>query len=331
MKANSIILLTAVSCFILFTGVLYADIEDTINRTFDVGPGGTLTVQSDFGSITVNTHSRNTVDVEIIREVDAASEKAAQKILEDLDIQFEKRNDDVTIIADYKKEGSRLFDSGNRRIKMKFEILVPERYNVDLKTAGGSISVSDLEGTAIAATSGGSLKFGNIEGPVTGKTSGGSITLDGCVGDADIKTSGGSINIGDVDGDVDAHTSGGSINITHAKGTVVAKTSGGSINVQEVMGSIDAGTSGGSVTAHISQQPESDCRLTTSGGSVNIYLASDIRANIDAKTSGGRVKTAFPVTVQGELKKNELQAELNGGGPQLYLRTSGGNVNINKL
>lgn len=324
-------LMSFIFSILFIANIGLAEVEDTIKESFDVGQGGTLQVKSDLGSITVSTQNSNKVDVQVIRKVKAFSKKEAERILEDLTIDFFQDGDDVNVTAKLDQDSRSFWKRITRRVSLKFIISVPEKYNVDLSTAGGSISVDDLEGSVKSRTSGGSLKFGNITGPVDGKTSGGSITLDGCVGDADIRTSGGSITIGQVDGNVIAKTSGGSVNIKKAKGTVDAATSGGSINVNEVMGTINARTSGGSVNAAISQQPEGECRLSTSGGSVRVSLAEDIRATIDARTSGGRVKTEFPVTIQGELKKNQLNAQINGGGPLLYLRTSGGNIYLRKL
>ena len=308
-----------------------ADIEDTISETFDVSPGGNLVVDADIGAIKVITHGKNIVAVEIIRKLDTNSKKEADKILEDLTIDFEQQGENVTIIAKLDDSDWNFWNKIRRKIKVEFSIIVPNQYNVDLKTSGGSISVDDLEGFVTSKTSGGSLNFGKIDGPVNGRTSGGSITLDGCTGDADIKTSGGSLNIGDVDGNVVAKTSGGSINIARAKGPIDAGTSGGSISVEEVMGKINARTSGGSVNAKISYQPGGPCSLSTSGGSINVYLAEDIQVTVDARTSGGKVRTDFPVTIQGEIKKSRLNADINGGGPELVLRTSGGNINIKEL
>lgn len=318
-------------CFIIVSA-LYADIEDTVQKSFQVGQGGTLTLETDLGSIEVTGDGGNQVKVEIIRKVDTGSTREAKDILENLDMQFDQNGDDVNITVKYNREKEGLFRwIKNSKLRLSFKIQVPEKYNVDLQTAGGSISVDDLEGEVNTKTSGGSLKFGEIVGPVYGRTSGGSIALEQCEGTADVKTSGGSISIGEVDGDVEAHTSGGSLRITQARGSVNASTSGGSITVEEVMGTINASTSGGSVTARISSQPESDCSLSTSGGSVNAHLADNLQLDVDAKTSGGRVQTDFPVTVQGELKKTELQAKINGGGPILKLRTSGGSIYVKKL
>jgi hypothetical protein len=69
--------------------------------------------------------------------------------------------------------------------------------------------------------------------------------------------------------------------------------------------------------------------LTTSGGSVTAYLANDIAVDLDASTSGGRVKSDFMVV--GKIKKTSIKGTINGGGPDLKLKTSGGSVRIKTL
>lgn len=317
--------LLLLSCFILNTTI--AGPKDTIHKKFDVKPGGKLYLESDKGSVEIKSSSSKTVEVTVYKELRNGDDAD----LDDFEVHFKQRGNDVEIFGEMLRRSSGFWRKWRKRIRIRYVITVPERYDIEAKTSGGSIDIEDLEGDVYCKTSGGSLNFGDIKGQVIGKTSGGSITLDGCEGDAEIKTSGGSIRIGDVDGEVTAKTSGGSINIDRAKGSVYARTSGGSIRVDEVFGSIDASTSGGSVRAKIAEQPQDDCRLSTSGGSVIVYLADDIKANIDAHTSGGRVRTEFPVTVRGKLKRNTLDAKINGGGPELYLRTSGGNVEIKEL
>ncbi|RPH96637.1 MAG: hypothetical protein EHM72_14355 [Calditrichaeota bacterium] len=325
---TSRVLCAALMITLVLSMTAKADYDETISKTFTVNPGGTLTVNTDLGSIDVTGNGGDEVSIDIKREAGAASDREAKRIFEEMEITFEQRGDDVAVTLEYRDRNS-LFDWMRKwRVRVHFVIQVPHEYNVNLKTSGGGISVDELAGRVDAKTSGGGLKFGKIDGPVLGRTSGGGIVLQECTGTADVRTSGGGIDIGQVNGDVEAHTSGGSLKIVQAVGTVDASTSGGSITVEEVMGTIRASTSGGSVSAKISKQPKSDCSLTTSGGSINVYLTEDIKATVDAKTSGGRVTTDFPVTVVGELKKTELQADINGGGPQIYLRTSGGSIHI---
>lgn len=291
----------------------FGNIRDRITKSFPVGPGGTLSLESDIGSIEVRGADIDSVEIEILREVKTSNEKKAGEILKDYDIQFDHTGNDVSIEAKYKKKGLRGFwNNIGRYLRVKFIMTVPSEYNVDLNTKGGSISVEDLQGEVLSQTSGGSLNFDNIEGSISGNTSGGSITISEVAEKSNI------------------HTSGGSIHIRLAEGPVDAHTSGGSITIEEVIGTIKAHTSGGSVTAYLSRQPNADCRLTTSGGSITVHLSKDMSLDVNAETSGGRVHMDFPVSIRGEINKRSMHAQMNGGGPELYLRTSGGNIYLKK-
>ncbi len=302
--------------------------DDTVDRTFEVSPGGQLTVDSDLGSIEVRTAAANRVDVHIVRSANTRNAERAAELLKDVDIRMDQSGNTVNVRAKLPNSG---WWNRNRHVRLQFLITVPKAFNVDLKTAGGGITVTDLDGKATAKTSGGGLHFGQIQGPVFGRTSGGGIELRGCTGHADVETSGGGIEIGDVDGDVTASTSGGPIRIERARGRVKAETSGGGIDVDEVQGSLEASTSGGGITATITEQPQGDCHLETSGGSVDVRLAENIGVDLDARTSGGRVRTDFPVTNPVEVEKDTLRMPLNGGGPALVLRTSGGGIEVSRM
>ncbi len=210
------------------------DPENVITRSFDVGSGGTLTVDTERGSIEVTTTSDSKVEVEITRKVPFGWARNAEEILEDFEIKFDHSGKDVSIFGESKRGWD--WFGRNNRLRIHYAITVPEKYNLDLNTSGGSIKIADLEGDVKCETSGGSLHISEIKGTIYGRTSGGSITLKGSDGEADLKTSGGGIDIGQVAGHVKAHTSGGSIHLDEAGGEVDVSTSGGSIRVNEVGG-----------------------------------------------------------------------------------------------
>ena len=312
-KCFNVFLVFIVILFFTSCMDLNAGFEDSIDKSFDVGEGGKLMVDTDIGSIEVKTEGREGVRVKVYRKAVTSSESKAEEIFSHFKLDFQKSGDDVIIDGDYDYKKFRSIFGRRSRLRVRFVITVPEKYNLELKTKGGSIEVSKIEGDVKARTSGGSLRFAYVKGPVWGRTSGGSITLEGCSGDADVNTSGGSIKIGEVKGEVKAHTSGGSI------------------RVKEVMGTINAKTSGGSITAYISKQPQADCSLVTSGGSITAHLAEGIAVDVDAGTSGGHVTTEFEITIKGKISKSKLKAKINGGGPLLYLHTSGGSVRIKEM
>jgi hypothetical protein len=49
-----------------------------------------------------------------------------------------------------------------------------------------------------------------------------------------------------------------------------------------------------------------------------------------SRLRGCGVSTDLPVTIQGSIRRDTLRAKINGGGPELYLRTSGGGIHIRK-
>jgi hypothetical protein len=297
---------------LLLSGLAWAD--STINKQFDIAAGGTIKLTTELGSIEVNSHDKPKVQVEV--EVEGFES-------DEFTVEFEQKGNALEI------KGTRHGSSwgwGNR--KVHFEITVPKAFNLDLRTSGGSIRVDDLKGEVNVYTSGGSLHFGNIEGSINGSTSGGSVTVDGAKGKVEVRTSGGSLNLGDIDGDVYGRTSGGSIRLGSVSGETNVATSGGSIRIDDAGGKVVAKTSGGSVDLTLSRQPKGDCEISTSGGSITARLAADIAVNLDAR--GNKVRSDFEVNGETQAKY-KLKGPINGGGPELELHTSAGNIYIKKM
>lgn len=326
---------------------LFADTEDQVRRSIPVGSSGRLTLTADWGAIRVQPSTTRFAEVEVYFRGDPRSRADFDRMMRDFSLEVTQQGTDIRVNGRF-KDGwkARPFGSffwgwsdhgpcRNDRCleyrwlrQMEYRVLLPREFSVDVSTAGGAIAVGDRKGEVAARTSGGSLQFGRIEGPVRGNTSGGSISLAGGAGKAVLRTSGGTIRIDDVAGEVDAETSGGSVEVNRAKGRVSAHTSGGSIVIRETTGAVDASTSGGSVSAYLSDQPKESCRLSTSGGSIRVELASKIHMDVDASTSGGSVSSDFPVPTSRD--RSNLRAAINGGGPLLHLRTSGGGIQIQK-
>jgi DUF4097 and DUF4098 domain-containing protein YvlB len=328
---------TLIAAFVA-TGALAtvsAETTGTLRRTFDVTPGGNLAVDIDVGGIDVSGGSGSQVVIEYVRKVSADSKEEEERYLREHVVTMEQTGDTVRIHArgpnrtNNRSWWRSLFsDGGGRNFHLK--VTVPEQFHAQLRTAGGGIEVVALRGTVKANTSGGGLKFADIAGDIEGNTSGGGIDLDHCNGAVNVHTSGGAIHSSEGEGHLYVRTSGGGIAIRTHRGDVDAETSGGGITCSGIAGNVQAHTSGGGVRAELTQQPAGDCRLSTSGGGVTVTLPADVAANLDASTSGGDVDCDLPVTVTGTHKRRSLRGTINGGGPEVHLRSSGGGIEINK-
>jgi len=308
-----------------------AEVEDKIIKTFSVQPGSQLVVQVDRGNIEVGTADSSAVEVTVTRKAGGSESKAAQTLKEHV-VTITQKDNTVDVRAEFPGQKSSGWSWGNPNLKVNYHITVPRKFNVDLKTAGGDVKINELTGKADAASSGGNLNFTKIAGPLTARTSGGNITLAMIQGPVQISTSGGNLHLTDVEGDVNARTSGGEIQVEKITGHAVVKTSGGDIKVSGIKGQIEAGTSGGDITAKFAESPTGDSSFKTSGGDVTIELGATVAVDLDAATSGDKVMSDFPVvsTTDAKPKKNKLSGKINGGGPTLVARTSGGSVRIEK-
>ena len=299
-----------------------ADDEEGIVRTFSIEPSGELVVQAERAKVVVRGGG-DQVRVSLRRGDDDAA-----AIEDDYHIGFEQTSDGLVVTA---MPQQRLLGSwGEEQLAISVE--TPNGFSADVNTSGGSVRVAEIAGPLHVRTSGGSVRIENVPGAVQVRTSGGSIRHAGTSATVDANTSGGSIAIGNVQGAVLARTSGGRIAIERA-GPVTARTSGGSIAIGQAHGAVQAKTSGGSIEAMLAAQPQDDSELRTSGGSITVRFAPDIAVDVNASASGGRVRIGDGLALVGDhLERGEpwknVQASLNGGGPALRLRTSGGSIRL---
>jgi DUF4097 and DUF4098 domain-containing protein YvlB len=298
-----------------------ASAEFTLERRMALPSGGTFKLVSDVGSVVITGDSTSGAQVSLSTSIDDFDKR--------FDLKFEEGPGTVTVTVKQRGGGpSTWFSDIFRSGRVQFTIHVPRATTVDVDTAGGSIQASALTGRVRVRSSGGGLTVRDVTGNVDGDTSGGPIQVQRIAGDARVNTSGGGITIGEVQGSVNADTSGGGIEITTAKGDIVARTSGGSVRVTGAGGRVEAHSSGGAVSVAFAAGNGKGGTISSSGGGVRAEVDPTVALSIKASSSGGGVKSDIPVTVQGTVSSDTLNGNLNGGGPALSLRSSGGGVHI---
>jgi len=307
-----------------------AESEEKIVKRFAVQPGGTVVVDVEFGSIDVSTHAASEVVVDVLRRVSRASQAEEEAFLADRPVTITPEGNEVTITSRPQTPGNRS-SNGKQRTEAKYTITVPAQFNAQLKTAEGSVAVSDLTGDVKADSKGGSLQFTRLHGVLEGGTAGGNILIADCEGAQQVKTSGGGINLSGGKGSFDGKTSGGSVNVKDFQGAVQVKTSGGGINVINVAGKVDGKTSGGGITARFASPLSDEVNLSTSAGGVTISVAESSAFDLDASTAAGNVSSELSVDSTGKPSRNHLKGSVNGGGKPVVLRTSAGSIQVRKL
>lgn len=282
-------------CLLLFAlcvpalPALAADFEQRVAAE----PGGTLTVRLDSGEVELEGHDEH--EVRVVATSSGLGD-AMRFTLEARDGEIELRGQRRGVLGWF----------GSPRVRVS--IRVPRRFSVDLRTRGGEIDVESLEGRLSARTSGGEVRVSEIRG------------------DVDLRTSGGRIRVEQIAGDVFARTSGGAVQIDEVEGRIDAETSGGPMELNDVSGPVRAHSSGGAIAVRFTRPPAGEIR--TSGGGIELEFPEGAGLALDARTSGGGIELDLPVAPGGEVGRDRVRGDLNGGGERVELRTSGGSIQV---
>ena len=221
--------------------------------------------------------------------------------------------------------------------------------NLSAFTAGGHINTGFVLGQASLHSGGGHIRAAGIGGRSELTTEGGNITVGKAATFVAVKTGGGQIDFGEVRGSVHALTGGGGIRVMYVSGPMDVESSGGSICLTRVSGAVRAETSSGTITAWINPEAaggsnsavrlSGPSQLSSGAGDLVVFLPRNLAANIEAIVENGgerRIEAdpALALQIASAGPSNgpvKALAEMNGGGPLIRLKTTGGKIKLQYL
>jgi len=189
--------------------------------------------------------------------------------------------------------------NGSYSTSHRFEIRAPRKYDLRLRSSGGSVTIVAMEGT------------------FRGETGGGEITLDEVHGEVNISTGGGEISVTDADASGSVRTGGGTVQLSRVRGGLRASSGSGPVVYAEETSSGKGGKhfyvdlSGVEVDAsgtHVEdaradatglltiekaggevvlEEAPHGARITTGGGDVRVGRAAGL---VEASTGGGDIE-----------------------------------------
>lgn len=176
----------------------------------------------------------------------------------------------------------------------------------------------------------GRVDLASVNGTVTVHSTDGAITASQLTGKIELQSVDGAINADAFKGDVRLHSTDGAITVTHFDGQCDASSTDGALRAEGRFDTLRLVTTDGGVVAKVAEgsRMTSGWTLRTVDGSLEVSLPQDFQANINASTQDGHIHLGVPVTVQGEISKSRVRGTLNGGGPELTLKSTDGSIKI---
>jgi DUF4097 and DUF4098 domain-containing protein YvlB len=280
-------------------------------RTEDVTPGGTLVLDLETGA-NVDIAGGDASQVQVRGML--AGRDAASTIID-------------TTTAGNEIRVSTKFDrkSNNQSTSHDLAIRVPRKFNVRLSSAGGGLTIIDVDGTFEGSTGGGTIKLSRVHGEAHLSTGGGDVLVTDSDLDGKITSGGGTAQFIRVRGNVHGISGSlpvvradaaeetretGQIRITKAGGRVdldeapngaIISTGGGQIIVGRASGTVEASTGGGQIRIG---PIAGSARASTGGGSVVIDVADagGEAQTIDVTTGSGSVEITLPSSFDGRFE-----------------------------
>lgn len=297
----------------------------TLTKTFDLNQPGTLNASSSGGGILVETHNQNNVEVQVFvrknGKILSKSDPAVDDILDDYNLDIEKSGTVITAKAERKSRFNAFNNTG-----ISFTIIVPKEMSCNVSSSGGGVKVYGVSGTHEISSSGGGVQLENTSGTTKAKSSGGSVKAKNHTGDIQLGSSGGKVTLKQAHGNVSAYSSGGGVYLTDIDGDIEAGSSGGGVYVSGEAGRVDAKSSGGPVKVDI-RNLKKELHLSSSGGGVDAVIHGGDKLGLDLDLSSDRVNIDLH-NFSGRSEKNRIKGTMNGGGIPVYMRASGGSVNV---
>jgi DUF4097 and DUF4098 domain-containing protein YvlB len=197
------------------------------------------------------------------------------------DVEVVQRGNDIVVTS---KAEVRQGQSRN----LNFAIRVPNSFNVNFESTGGSLTISGLDGDFEGTTMGGGLTLSDVKGVVRLKTMGGSIQVTDATLDGSLNTLGGTVYLSGVVGDVEAQSMGGNVKYENVRGRdgklrAPGTFSGAVPNAEIGEKTVTITTMGGDIT--LGDAP-AGAAVSTMGGDIDIENAS---AFVKARTMGGNI------------------------------------------
>jgi DUF4097 and DUF4098 domain-containing protein YvlB len=237
----------------------------TLDDTMPAKPGGRLVLDLETGgSIEIHGWDRNEVGVHV--ELGGADWKTTQ----------------VAIAPESFGVGVSAVPTGNshrQSTSHRFEIRVPARYDVRVRSAGGDVTIVGVEGT------------------FEGRTGGGELLLSDARGRASLTTGGGDIEVSDSDLRGTVSTGGGTVKLSRVKGGLQGSSGSGPViysdgeaeGAGESTGDLSSVIADGNGKVKVGDKPAGFLHITRAGGTVDL---DDVPNGGDIRTGGGDISIA---------------------------------------
>jgi len=290
---------------------------DEYSKSYSVTGRPSVRVDSDNGAIRVTTSDGSKVELNVKYDKSAWESAGEKGPL----IDSHQTGNSVELTAYIHPDNTVDWNPLNyAERRLTIELHIPRNADLQLQTHNGVVDVSSVDGNVTIRTHNGGVTVAHLSGTLDIDSHNGGITLDGVKGSTKVGAHNGRIVGNGLDGKCEVSTHNGAVEITGRFDL---------LDVTSQNGAVRARAEGGS-------KMSSAWRIETTNARIELEIPTDLKATLNAGTTHARVTFDVPATLQGDSRGRgnkrggEVRGTLNGGGPELLIRTTNGAIDVHK-
>lgn len=288
---------------------------EKMDRTIEMDADGRFSISNVSGHITVKSWNRPEVRIQATKVSNHHNEDDAQEDMDEVEIDIDDRNGDVSVETRYPERTGRRHDQ-HFSVSVYYEITMPEGAEAELRSVSGHVSISDVRGRVRANSVSGRVELRQIGNEVFAKSVSGDVIASSVQGDTEARSVSGNVEVEAIRGDLDVHTTSGRIILRDVESR-----------------RIRAGSTSGSVEFSGPILPNGRYDVETMSGRIRLEIPSDAAFDFKATTFSGNIDADFPITLEGSSRKSRkgkqsVRGTVNGGGAEMELSAFSGNIQI---
>ena len=287
--------------------------------SFELEGAPRLTIENDFGPVEVRPGgSQASVSVVVYAR---GEEAVARARAAEFSLAASREASNGCII---KVVGSR-----HPRVRVDLIAEAPPEIALQLRLKSGNARVMDRTGPVNIASASGAISGSNLAGGVTAHTGSGSISMERVQGGATAATRSGRVELTEIEGTTIAGTSSGRVGLRAVQANEISATSGsGAVELSEVDGRrVKAITRSGSIRVSLSRPFAGDMTARSGSGSVRVMLPTGSNCDVRATSGSGSVRSELPLT-GGHTSRHEVGGTLGAGRGRVEIDTRSGSIRL---
>ncbi len=335
MSKKILILLAILAVLIFFLGLnpLEASAqgkvkhEETFAKTESLARDGKVEIHNVSGDVEVATWDRNEVKIDAKKTSRASSMDKAKENASKVKIEVTREDGILKIETKYPKPSVR-----GLNVSVYYKVIIPSQATINAKSVSGNVTLENIGGKAAANTTSGDVVVLGTQNGVKAESVSGDVRVKNIENGVYCKTVSGDVEARNVAGNADLNCVSGDVVAENIRGNVEADTVSGNVKLQDISGAdfVKGKTMSGYAIYQGDITPNGRYSLNAHSGRVEMTIPSGSAFDLTASTFSGSIHSEFDILTSGKLNKKKISGSVNGGGPDVELKSFSGNIYLKK-